>query len=43
MFKFNKKSLLDFKHKNNTSSLTSNSKGKDNKLKIVNNFENELK
>ena len=34
MFKSNKKNVLEFKRKNNTPLLTSNSKGENNKFKI---------
>ena len=34
MFKSNKKNVLEFKRKNNTPLLTSNSKGEENKIRI---------
>ena len=34
MFKSNKKNVLEFKHKNNTPLLSSNSKGEENKIRI---------
>ena len=36
MFKYNKKNTLEFKHKNNTPLLPSNSKGEKDKKKIKN-------
>ena len=36
MFKSSKKNVLDFKHKNNTPLLISNSKGEKNRIRIEN-------